>query len=99
MFFTFEYGQSGNTVKTRIGQNLNCIYNFIPFNACTPVSNHFKLNSHKEIDFKLYIFQTDLDFNLRIFTERKLIKLFLLLNLRLINVDTRTYIDVSKISI
>ena len=31
--------------------------------------------------------------------ERKLIKLFLLLNLRLINVDTRTYIDVSKISI
>ena len=95
----FYIGQSGNTVKTRIGQHLNCIYNFIPFNACTPVSNHFKLNSHKEIDFKLYIFQTDLDFNLRIFTERKLIKLFLLLNLRLINVDTRTYIDVSKISI
>jgi hypothetical protein len=58
-----------------------------------------KLNSHKESYFKLYIFQTDLDFNLRIFTVRKFIKLYILLNLKLINLDTRTYIDVSKISI
>ena len=95
----FYIGQSSKTVKDRISQHLNTIRNFILFIKHTPVSNHFNLKDHSISDFTFFIYQTDLSSNIRLLTERKIIKLFLNHKLKLMNIDSYSFLNTKHIAI
>ena len=95
----FYIGQSSKTVKDRISQHLNSIRNFILFIKHTPVSNHFNLKDHSISDFTFCIYQSDLSSNIRLLTERKIIKLFLNHKLKLMNIDSYSFLNTKHIAI
>ena len=84
----FYIGETGRTALVRIREHICNIKKFIPFEErVTSVSQHFNLKGHTPDDFKFIIISKNLEISSRIFLEKKLIYLFQLHKINIINTE------------
>ena len=97
----YYIGESKRTVKARISEHLRSIKFFIPYTKyITPVSIHFNLKDHVISNFNFFIFDENLDDILRFNIEAQIIRLFQLLNIKLLNESYPSiYNNIFKINI
>jgi hypothetical protein len=84
---TYYIGQSGQSLKKRVGAHISNIRTFKAFYKMTNVSSHFNKFGHDyENCFSFYVFLKDcVDVKLRLCYEKQLIHIFKNLNLNLMN--------------
>jgi hypothetical protein len=82
----FYIGESSRTVKERLNEHINNIKKFVPYEKrVNSVSIHFNLLNHSLTDFSFVVYDVNLEDTLRFNLEAQLIKLFLKLEMNLIN--------------